>query len=65
MTANGKERQRKKPIVPEPSPRVLKWCAALAGVMLIALLVFDYTIGAKYFPTQDKAAQTVPHTKGS
>jgi hypothetical protein len=65
MTAMGKERQRKRPIVPEPSPRVVKWCVAIAGVMLIGLLVFDYTIGAKYFPTQDKAAQTVPHKKAS
>ena len=34
-----------KQLIPEPSPRMLIWLAAVAAVMLCAILVFDYAIG--------------------
>ena len=34
-----------KQLIPEPSPRMLIWLAAVAAVMLCAILVLDYAIG--------------------
>jgi hypothetical protein len=35
----------KKKLIPEPSPRMVMWLAAVTAAMLCGILVFDYAIG--------------------
>ena len=35
----------KKKLIPEPSPRMVIWLAAVTAAMLCGILVFDYAIG--------------------
>jgi len=34
-----------KKLIPEPSPRMVIWLAAVTAAMLCGILVFDYAIG--------------------
>jgi hypothetical protein len=47
--------EKRKPVIPEPSPRFLKWSAMVAAAMLIGIVIYDYTIGAKDFASPEAA----------
>ena len=52
--------KKRKPVMPEPSPRFVKWSAVLAAAMLIGIVIFDYTIGAKDFASPEAAQAATP-----
>jgi hypothetical protein len=45
----------RQPVVPEPSPRFVKWSAVVAATMLIGIVLYDYAIGAKDFASPEAA----------
>ena len=47
--------KKRQPVIPEPSPRFVKWSAVVAVVMLIGMVIFDYMIGAKDFGSPEAA----------
>jgi hypothetical protein len=47
--------KKRKPVVPEPSPRFVKWSAVVAAAMLIGVVIYDYTVGAKGFASPEAA----------
>jgi hypothetical protein len=47
--------KKRKPVVPEPSPRFVKWSAVVAAAMLIGVVIYDYTVGAKDFASPEAA----------
>ena len=61
--AGAKRSRKKKPFIPEPTPRFIKWSAAVAAAILIGILVFDYTVGAKNLRAPEAAAQAEAHEK--
>ena len=52
--------KKRKPVIPEPSPRFVKWSAVVAAVMLIGIMVYDYTISAKDFASPEAAQAATP-----
>jgi hypothetical protein len=46
---------KRNPVIPEPSPRFVKWSAVVAAAMLIGIVIYDYTIGAKDFASPEAA----------
>jgi hypothetical protein len=55
--------KKRKPVVPEPSPRFVKWSAVVAAAMLIGLVIYDYTVGAKDFASPDAAQAAAPRER--
>lgn len=55
--------KKRKPGIPEPSPRFVKWSAVVAAAMLIGIVIYDYAIGAKDFASAEaaQAATTKDH----
>ena len=52
--------QKRKPVVPEPSPRFVKWSAVVAMAMLVGIVIYDYAIGAKDFASPEAAQAATP-----
>jgi hypothetical protein len=36
-------KNKKTPVIPEPSPRFILWSAVVAAFLLVGVLVYDYT----------------------
>jgi hypothetical protein len=51
---------KRKPVIPEPSPRFVKWSAVVAAAMLIGIVIYDYAIGAKDFASPQAAQAATP-----
>ena len=51
---------KRKPVIPEPSPRFVKWSALVAAAMLVGVVIYDYTIGAKDFASPEAAQAAAP-----
>jgi hypothetical protein len=47
--------KKRQPVIPEPSPRFVKWSAVVAATMLLGILIYDYAIGAKDFASPEAA----------
>jgi hypothetical protein len=47
--------KKKQPVIPEPSPRFVKWSAVVAAVMLIGIVIYDFAIGARDFASPEAA----------
>jgi hypothetical protein len=47
--------KKKQPVIPEPSPRFVKWSAVVAAVMLIGIVMYDYAIGARDLASPEAA----------
>jgi hypothetical protein len=47
--------KNRKPVIPEPSALFVKWSAVVAAAMLIGIVIFDYSIGAKDFASPEAA----------
>jgi hypothetical protein len=43
--SRGQPNNKKKPRIPEPSPRFILWSALVAAFFFAAVLIFDYTSG--------------------
>jgi hypothetical protein len=52
--------KKRKPVIPEPSPRFVKWSAVIAAAMLIGVVIYDYTIGARDFASPEAAQAAAP-----
>jgi hypothetical protein len=52
--------KKRKPAIPEPSPRFVKWSAVVAAAMLIGVVIYDYAIGAKDFASPEAAQAATP-----
>jgi hypothetical protein len=47
--------KKRKLVISEPSPRFVKWSAVVTAAMLIGIVIYDYTIGAKDFASPEAA----------
>jgi hypothetical protein len=47
--------KKRQPVIPDPSPRFVKWSAVVAATTPIGILLYDYVIGARDFASPEAA----------
>ena len=62
MTLNFMPRKvkKEKPLIPEPSPRFLIFCAVAAGVVMVAAIAYGFVTGSRDFATPSPAQASSP-----